>query len=247
MEKYNRDTVNILGVLVDRGDFDKAFDKCKTFFDTNSAHAVYTPNPEIIMHAYRSEEYKDVLNRADMVVPDGIGVVYASKIVGKPVKGRVAGFELSSALLKWCGEQNKKVYLFGGKPGVADEAANKISENNPGIIIAGTNHGYHKSYEHIADEIAKTGADLVLVCLGAPKQEKWIDENKDKTGAKILIGAGGSLDVFAGNVKRAPLFFRKLNLEWFYRLITQPSRFVRMLDLPRFAIKVLLHGEKQKG
>lgn len=247
MPELNRDTVNILGVLVDKNGFDAALTKAKKFFETNEAHAIYTPNPEIIMHAYRSEEYKDILNRADMVVPDGIGVVYASKMLGKPVESRVAGFELSSALLKWCGEKNKKVYLFGGKPGVADEAAKKISENNPGIVIAGTNHGYHKSYAHIAGEISESGADLVLVCLGAPKQETWIDEYKNQTGAKVLIGAGGSLDVFAGNVKRAPVFFRKLNLEWFYRLITQPSRIGRMLDLPRFAIKVLLHGEKQKG
>ncbi len=247
MEKSNKNTVEILGVYVSRCDFNESMDIAKTYFEEDRPHAIYTPNPEIIMHAYRSEDYKDVLNRADMVVPDGIGVVYASKLLGKPVKGRVAGFELSSALLKWCGEQKKKVFLFGGKPGVAKQAAAMIEDANPGIIIAGFEHGYHEDYSHIADEISKTGAELVLVCLGAPKQEQWIDAFKDLTGAKVLIGAGGSLDVFAGNVKRAPLFFRKLNLEWFYRLVTQPSRIGRMLDLPRFAIKVLLHGKKQKG
>lgn len=247
MEKSNKNTVEILGVYVSRCDFNESMDIAKTYFEEDRPHAIYTPNPEIIMHAYRSEDYKNVLNRADMVVPDGIGVVYASKLLGKPVKGRVAGFELSSALLKWCGEQKKKVFLFGGKPGVAKQAAAMIEDANPGIIIAGFEHGYHEDYSHIADEISKTGAELVLVCLGAPKQEQWIDTFKDLTGAKVLIGAGGSLDVFAGNVKRAPLFFRKLNLEWFYRLVTQPSRIGRMLDLPRFAIKVLLHGKKQKG
>lgn len=246
MESF-RDTVDILGVLVDRADFQSALGTVKQYLDSDVAHAVYTPNPEIIMHAYRNKEYMDVLNRADMVVPDGIGVVYGSKIVGKPVKERVAGYDLSCSLLKYAGEKTKKVFLFGGKPGVAEMAAERMKEMYSGIEIAGTTHGYHKTYDHVAAEIKNSGADIVLVCLGAPKQEFWIDKNKDATGAKILIGAGGSLDVFAGTVKRAPAFFRKLNLEWFYRLIKQPSRAGRMLDLPRFAIKVLFHGKRQKG
>ncbi len=243
----NRDTVEILGVFVDRADFASALEKGKEFLESNTAHAIYTPNPEIIMKAYRDADYTAVLNRADMVVPDGIGVVYGSKIVKKPVKERVAGFDLSSALLEYAGESGKKLYLFGGKPGVAELAAEKISERYPGTVIAGTSHGYHKSYDHIAALIRESGADLVLVCLGAPKQEIWIDTFKDETGAKVLIGAGGSLDVFAGTVKRAPAFFRKLNLEWFYRLVKQPSRAGRMLDLPRFMIKIMLHGKRQKG
>ncbi len=247
MENCKRDTVDILGVNVDRADFATALQTAKAYLETDRAHAIYTPNPEIIMKAYRSADYAAVLNRADMVVPDGIGVVYGSKIVGKPVRERVAGYDLSCALLEHAGETGKKLYLFGGKPGIADTAAEKIKEKHPGIVIAGTTHGYHESYDHVAAEIAESGADLVLVCLGAPKQEVWIDENKDRTGARVLIGAGGSLDVFAGTVKRAPAFFRKLNLEWFYRLIKQPSRAGRMLDLPRFALKVLFHGKRQKG
>lgn len=243
----NRDTVEILGVHVDRADFASALEKGKAFLESDSAHAIYTPNPEIIMKAYRDAEYTDVLNRADMVVPDGIGVVYGSKIVKRPVKERVAGFDLSCALLDYAAKAEKKLYLFGGKPGVSELAAEKIKERYPGILIAGTSHGYHESYDHIAPLIRESGADLVLVCLGAPKQEIWIDTFKEQTGAKVLIGAGGSLDVFAGTVKRAPAFFRKLNLEWFYRLIKQPSRAGRMLDLPRFMIKIMLHGKRQKG
>ncbi len=247
MENSKRNTVDILGVLVDRNSFADALSRAVSFLDDTAAHAIYTPNPEIIMHAYRDEEYAAVLNRADMVVPDGIGVVYGSRIVGRPVSERVAGFDLSCALLAHAGKTGKRLFLFGGKPGVAEEAAKNIAAKYPGIFIAGTTHGYHENYGHVAAEIANSAADIVLVCLGAPKQEMWIDENKDRTGAKILIGAGGSLDVFAGTVKRAPLFFRKLNLEWFYRLIKQPSRIGRMLDLPRFAWKVLCHGKRQKG
>ena len=130
---------------------------------------------------------------------------------------------------------------------MAEMAAENISAKYPGIRIAGTCHGYIKDTEPVAAQIRESGADLVLVCLGAPKQETWIDAYKDETGAKVLIGAGGSLDVFAGTVKRAPAFFRKLNLEWFYRLLKQPSRIGRMLDLPRFMIKIMLHGKRQKG
>ncbi len=247
MESINRDTVDILGVNVDRWDFNTTLETVKGFLETEEAHAIYTPNPEIIMHAYRDAAYRDVLNRASLVVPDGIGVVYGSKIVGRPVKERVAGFDLSSALLAYAGETGKRVYLYGGKPGVADLAAEKLTEKFPGIVIAGTCHGYHKDTAFLPEEIRKSSADIVLVCIGAPKQEKWIDENKDKVGAKVLIGAGGSLDVFAGTVKRAPVFFQKTNLEWFYRLIKQPSRAGRMLDLPRFGLKVLIHGKRQKG
>jgi len=242
-----RDTVDILGVMVDRASFPDALETARDFLGTDRAHAIYTPNPEIIMKAYRSAEYTAVLNRADMVVPDGIGVVYGSRIVGKPVAERVAGYDLCCALLAYAGETGKKLYLFGGKPGVAETAAEKIQELYPGIVIAGTTHGYHQNMDHVAGEIAASGADIVLVCLGAPKQEIWIDQNKDKTGAKVLIGAGGSLDVFAGTVKRAPAFFRKLNLEWFYRLLKQPSRLGRMMDLPRFVITILFHGKMQKG
>ncbi len=247
MENTCRDTVDILGVAVDRIGFQDAFQKAKSYFDSVSAHAIYTPNPEIIMHAYRDALYRDVLNRADMVVPDGIGVVYGSKIVGKPVSERVAGYDLSCALLEFAGRTHKRLFLFGGKPGVAEMAADRIKTLYPGIVIAGTNHGYHADYAPIAEEICQSAADMVLVCLGAPKQENWIDAHKDRTGAKVLIGAGGSLDVFAGTVKRAPALFQKLNLEWFYRLLKQPSRIGRMMDLPRFGIKVLLHGKQQKG
>ncbi len=247
MENCKRDTVDILGVTVDREDFATALETAKGYLETDFAHAIYTPNPEIIMKAYRSPEYASILNRAAMVVPDGIGVVYGSKIVGKPVKERVAGYDLSCALLAHAGKTGKRLFLFGGKPGIAAQAAEKIQELYPGIIIAGTTHGYHESFDHVSAEIAESHADIVLVCLGAPKQETWIDRNKDTTGAKVLIGAGGSLDVFAGTVKRAPAFFRKLNLEWFYRLIKQPSRIGRMMDLPRFALTVLFHGKRQKG
>jgi len=238
-----RDIVEILGVNVDRISFDEAEKTVIEYLGGERPKAIYTPNPENIMKAVRDKNYLDILNRADMVVPDGIGVVIASKILKKPVAGRVAGYDLSCKILEYAAKNQTKVYLFGGKEGVAEKASKNLEKK--GVNIVGFDHGYHDDTTHIVDEINKTGAELILVCIGAPYQEKWIDANKDKTNAKVFIGAGGSIDVFAGVVKRAPKVYQKLNIEWLYRLLKQPSRFVRMLDLPKFALIVVTKGKRQ--
>ncbi len=237
-----RNTACILGVYVDRDGMDKAFEKAASYLGGDGAKAIYTPNPEIINAALKNEEYRDVLNRADMVVPDGIGVVYASKIVGQPVAERVAGYDLTCKILDFAAQKGTKVFIYGGKPGVADAAAQKLSEK--GVNIVGTMHGYQQDENAVIEAINEAKAEFVLVCLGAPKQEIWIDKNKDKTCAKLFIGAGGSVDVIAGNTKRAPKFFIKLNLEWFYRLCKQPSRIGRMMQLPVFMLKVIVSGRR---
>ncbi len=238
-----RDTVNILGINVDRGGMKDSVKILCDFMNEDKPHAVYTPNPEIIMRAYKDSEYSAVLSRADLVVPDGIGVVYASKMLKKPVTERVAGFDLMNSFFDIAAEKNYSVFIFGGKEGVAKKAAENLEKRN--IKIAGTAHGYRKDHEKVAEEIKESGADIVLVCIGFPNQEIWIDKYKDKTGAKILVGAGGSVDVFAGNVKRAPEFFCRHGLEWFYRLCSQPSRIIRMSVLPLFMLKVLFKGRKR--
>ncbi len=239
-----RDTVNILGVDVDRCGMEEAFSRALTFLEGEKPRSIYTPNPEIIMQAHRNPEVMRVLNRADMVVADGIGVVYASKILKKPVRERVAGCDLSLKILEYCAKSGLPVYIYGGKPGVAQKAAENLEKRFSGLLVAGVTHGYVNDTESVLDDINKSGAKLVLVCLGAPRQEVWIDENKGKTNARLFIGAGGSVDIFAGTVRRAPDVFIKLNLEWFYRLLSQPSRFVRMLDLPVFMMKVLGYRKK---
>ena len=239
-----RNTVSVLGVLVDRGDMKAAVGKAISFI--KSGGAVYTPNPEIIMSAYCDEEYMDILNRADMVVPDGIGVVIASKILKKPVSERVAGFDLTCNMLRYAAKEGVSVYIYGGKPGVSEEAAKKISDDF-GVNVCGYQHGYHKDDKIVTDEIREKKPGIVLVCLGAPKQEKWIDKNKELLPPCLMIGAGGSVDVLSGKTKRAPDIFIKLNLEWFYRLLCQPTRFVRMLKLPKFIITVIFKGKRQGG
>ncbi len=237
--------LNILGVTVDSLTMKEAADFLTEATEKDSLTSVYTPNSEIILHAYKNPDYCEILNRGSLVTADGIGVVYASKILGSPLPERVSGFDLANHLLEKTAPMGKTLYLFGGKPGVAEKAAEKIVSLYPGIKIVGAKDGYFdaEKEEKIIADINETSPDILFVCLGFPKQEKWIDEHKNLS-ARVVMGIGGSLDVFAGEVKRAPEIFQKLGLEWFYRLLMQPSRFVRMLALPKFGFTVLLHGRK---
>lgn len=242
----NHNRLNVLGVGVDTYTMEEAADVLVAAMENDEPFSVYTPNSEIILYAYKNPDYLDIINRGNMITPDGIGVVHASKILKRPLKERVSGFDLANVVLQKIATTGKKVYLFGGKPGVAEDAAKKITELYPGTVICGTADGYfdaEKEQKIIAD-ISQQQPDLLFVCLGFPKQETWIDVHKNELGAKVLMGIGGSLDVFAGTAKRAPEAFQKLGLEWLYRLIKQPSRFIRMLALPKFGFTVLLHGKK---
>ena len=243
-----KDKVNMLGVWVDMVNIPRAAEKIMQFFNEEGLHKVYTPNSEIIMAAYKNNEFRDVLNNAELLTADGICVVYASKILGKPIAERAAGYDIACEVLERIKGTSHSVFLFGGKPGVAEIAEEKLKEHYPGLVIAGKRNGYFKpeDEEDIVNEINTTGADLVFVCLGAPKQELWIDKYKDKLTAKVAMGIGGSLDVFAGTALRAPEFYCKHGLEWFYRLMKQPSRAGRMLALPKFGLTVLFKGRKFK-
>lgn len=237
--------LNILGVGVDKCTMDEATDFLVSAVQTEGLTSVYTPNSEIILHAYKNPDYCEILNRGGLVTADGIGVVYASKILGQSLPQRVSGFDLANKLLERVAPDKKTLYLFGGKPGVAERASEKIKELYPGINIVGTSDGYfdaEKEKDIIAD-INEKSPDILFVCLGFPKQECWIDTHSD-LNTRVAMGIGGSLDVFAGEVKRAPEFFQRAGLEWFYRLLKQPSRFIRMLALPKFGFTVLLHGKK---
>ncbi len=243
-----RNKVNILGCNVDKVTVTDAVDKIMQFLNEDRLHSVYTPNSEIIMAAYKNEEFRDVLNASDLLTADGIGVVYASRILKNPISERAAGFDIACELLEKVKGTSYKIFLFGGKPGVAETAKEKLEEKYKGINICGTRNGYFKPEDEaeIINEINSSGADIIFVCLGAPKQEMWINDNRDKLKARVALGIGGSLDVFAGTVMRAPEFYCNHGLEWFYRLMKQPSRAGRMLALPKFGFTVLLKGRKFK-
>jgi len=240
------DFVNILGTNVSRVTMDEAVKIAMGFLESDKPDVIYTPNSEIILYASENKEYEDVLNSADLIIPDGIGVVYGAKIVGKPLYERVAGYDLVCRMFAEMAKLGKSVFLLGAKPGVALTAAQKLTETYPGLVISGTHDGYFKNDDAVIDIINEAKPDFLLVCLGFPKQEMWINKNKGRINAKALIGAGGCLDVFAGNVLRAPDFYCKHGIEWLYRLVKQPSRFVRMLALPKFGLKVLFKGERYK-
>lgn len=200
-------------------------------------HYVVTPNPEFILTAERDSEFRRVLNEADLVLADGIGVVYSAKIQGTPLKGRVTGIGFAGDMLSCLNERGGRLYLLGAKPGVAEEAGRRILEQHPNITLCGTQDGYFKDEEAVLLKVAAARPDLLFVCLGAPKQEKWMARWGKHTGARMAIGLGGALDVFAGKVERAPESWQKLGLEWAYRLKKEPQRAGRMAKLPLVLVK----------
>ncbi|NLK97093.1 MAG: WecB/TagA/CpsF family glycosyltransferase [Epulopiscium sp.] len=241
--------INIMDVPVDYITMEQAVSRVMSFFETTGCHSVYTPNPEIIMAAQKDKALMKALHHASLIVPDGIGVVLASRLLkGPSLPERVAGYDLVQNLFARMASTDYTVYFLGGAPGVTEEAAIAMSNKYKGLKIVGTDHGYFKEAdeEAVIKRIQEAKPDLLLVGLGAPKQEKWIEKYRKILPAKACIGVGGSFDVMAGKVKRAPVAFQKLGLEWFYRLITQPTRAKRMLQLPVFAWEVLKISAKNK-
>jgi N-acetylglucosaminyldiphosphoundecaprenol N-acetyl-beta-D-mannosaminyltransferase len=232
--------IRIFGLPISKLSFEKTVDLAYDFLSDTKPHIIFTPNPEILMSARNeTDEMHWLLSQADLLTPDGIGVVYASKIMGNPIKERVPGFDTACALLERIQDGSHSLYLLGGKPGVAEQAAENIRAKYPNIKILGTHDGYFVDTEPIVTEIAELSPDLLFVCLGSPKQERFAVAYRNRLNCKLMMGLGGSLDVFAGTVKRAPVIFQKLGLEWFYRLCKQPSRFARMLSLPHFALIII--------
>ena len=207
---------------------------------------VVTPNPEIVDLARADAGYRDLLNGAGLVLPDGIGVVYAATLLGRPLKGRVPGIDFATGLLDRLAKNGGKLFLLGAKPGVAEQAAERLKAAHPGLTVCGTNDGYFKDSAPVVEKIRAAEADMVFVCLGAPKQEKWMAQYGPETGAHLMAGLGGALDVYAGNVKRAPVLWQKLGMEWAYRLIRQPSRIGRMAKLPLFLVDARRQSKKER-
>lgn len=234
---------NVLGIQFDNLTREEARQAGRELLRGSDFHYVVTPNPEFLLAAEKDLEFQKILNRADLVLPDGIGVVYSAKILGTPLKERVAGFDFACDMLEELNELGGRLYLLGAKPGVADMAAERLQKQYPGLKIAGTHDGYFKEDAPVVEAIRESGADCVFVCLGAPKQELWMARNGPATGAHLLCGLGGSLDVFAGTVERAPKFWSDHGLEWFYRLCKEPKRIGRMMKLPLF----LVHVRQEKG
>ncbi len=240
--------INILGVPFDDVNMKEATDKVLEFMAEDEFRLVCTPNPEIVMNAVENKSFMELLNRADMVVADGVGVVWASKYFGKQFEERVSGYDLVQSVFEKMKDTEYTAYFFGGAEGVAKKAKDEMEKKYPGLKIVGENNGYFDEEKEklILKDIMEKKPDFLLVGLGSPKQEKWIYTHRKMLKGSVCIGIGGCFDVMAGNLKRAPKIFIKLKIEWLYRLISQPTRFKRMLKLPEFVIYVLTHKGSRK-
>ena len=232
--------IDVLGVGFDDITAEQAVTRACEIIGHGEKAYVVTPNPEIVWMARRDAALRTALNGAGMVLPDGIGIVMGARIMGTPLRGgRVPGIDFAAAMFEKLAASCGSIFLLGAKPGVAEEAGRKLAEKYAGLKISGAADGYFSDDGPVIGKINSARPDALLVCLGSPKQELWMMENLQRLDVKLCAGLGGSLDVFAGNVKRAPVFFRKLGLEWLYRLIREPRRIKRMFKLPLFVIAVM--------
>lgn len=225
---------DIMGLQFDNITMEEALDAAKALLQGEHAARVVTPNAEIAYEALHDENMRTLLNSAELMLPDGAGVVLASKILKTPLKQKVAGVDFADGLLGVLETTGQSLYLLGSKPGVGELAAQKMTQKHPKLRIAGIADGYFQDEAPVIDKINASGADVLFVCLGAPKQEQFMARHQKALHVKLMAGLGGTLDSFAGTVKRAPKWMIRLNLEWLYRLIKEPKRFKRMLRLPKY-------------
>lgn len=236
---------DVLGVLYDNVTMQEALEQGRTLLEGSEAAYCVTPNAEMAYEALHDEGFREVLNAASLVLPDGAGVVLGAKILKTPLKQKVAGIEFAQNLLPILEETGKRLFLLGSKPGIAELAAEKMLEKHPKLCVCGTMDGYFKEAADAVRRVNEANADVLYVCLGAPKQENFMHDHARELNVKLMIGLGGTLDGIAGTVKRAPKWMIRLQLEWLYRLIKEPRRIGRMMRLPKFifaAIKMRMKG-----
>ena len=238
--------IDVLGIKFDNVTKAEAVSRALECMSEDGAKYVVTPNPEIVWMCRKNQELSEIISGAELVLADGIGIIHGAKILGRPLKEKIPGIDFAEELLCKMAQENKSVFLFGAKAGVADKAAESLETKFPGIEIAGTENGFFKDDAPIVEKINAAAPDLLLVCLGAPKQEVWMKENAERLNVRIMIGLGGSLDVFAGTVERAPERWQKAGLEWLYRLLKEPKRIKRMIKLPLFLFVVIWHRIRGK-
>lgn len=236
--------VKILGVGVNKINFNQTLRLVEEFIKSKKPHQIVTVNPEFIITALHDKEFREILNKSDLAVPDGIGVILASKILGKPLMERVTGSDLVPAIAKLASKKGYSIYFLGGKPGVAKKTASILKKKYPGLRIAGTESGTPYDLK-IIEHIRRKKPDVLFVAFGHPKQEKWIYKYKQRLNVPVSIGVGGAFDFITGIVPRAPLFIQKAGLEWLFRLIKQPWRIKRQKVLPVFVYLVLKERLKQ--
>lgn len=230
----------VLGVPFDRLTLSGAIDRIVQWTRTDRSYLVVTPNPEIVEAARRDPQLMDILHRADLSLADGVGIVWAAKRVGNPVPERVTGIDLFLGLLERAPVEGLRIYFVGGRPEVVSAAA-ATARQRYGADVVGYHHGYLTTAleEPLLADIRRKRPHLLFTGMGSPRDQMWCMRHRDALGPVVCIGVGGSFDVLAGKVRRAPIVWRKLRLEWLFRLVQQPSRWRRQLLLPLFVWHVL--------
>ena len=237
------DVVKILGVRVDKITKAQALEEFQKLLEGDRCELIVTPNAEIVEKASKTPQLRRIINEeAAIVTPDGVGLIYASKLKGDPIQEKVAGIDFAHSAIELCAKLGRSVYLLGSKPGVAEAAAANLEKEIPGLKIAGFRDGYFKDEEEseVVAEINASGADFLCVALGSPKQEYFVIRHRDALKVKAAAGLGGSLDIWSGQLNRAPKFYIDHGLEWLYRMIQEPKRLKRLPALPIFLIKAAI-------
>ena len=230
--------INILGVAFDALTLGEAEERADALLRSGAGGYIVTANPEIVLRCREDAAYAAAVNGAKLVLADGVGDLCAARILGTPLPGRVAGADLVPRLLAWLAVRGGSVFLYGARPGVAQRAGESLQSACPGLRIAGTENGYISDETALLEALEREKPDLLLLGLGAPRQELWMARNRQKINA-VMIGVGGLLDVFAGDIPRAPESWQRLGLEWLYRLLREPRRFKRVIRLPKILLLAL--------
>ena len=235
--------IPVLGLPFDALTLDEAADRADVLLLAGAGGMIATVNPEILLRCRRDKEYSSAVRRADLILADGIGVVLASRILGTPLPERVTGADLTQRLLSRLAERGGRVFLYGARPGVAQRAAARLETAFPGLAVCGTENGYEAADSSVIQKVTQGQADLLLLGLGAPRQEKFMAQNRERLSA-VMIGVGGLLDVLSGDIPRAPESWRRGGMEWLYRLLREPRRFFRVVRLPCVLLLAVLERSK---
>jgi len=235
------DRICLFGLNIDRVNMDETVGLIDKYIAQKSPRQIVTLDSSMIVIAKGDRQLHDIVEHADLVTPDGAGVIWASKLLGKPILNRVSGVDLVSQVCEMSAARGITVYFLGAAPGVADEAAENLRKKHPGAKIVGTRHGFFSDADEplIVADIAAKRPDVLFVAFGIPKQEKFIQKYKSSLGASVCVGIGGSFDVHSGRVRRAPVWMQEAGLEWLFRLIQNPKKFSKVMTLPKFVMLAL--------
>ncbi|OGC07755.1 hypothetical protein A2526_02670 [candidate division WOR-1 bacterium RIFOXYD2_FULL_36_8] len=232
--------ITLANIKIDNVTLWESLQKLEEFIVSGKPHLIVTPNPEMIVAAQTDKELFDILNGADLRLPDGISMVVVSRIKKVPLKERVTGIDFLLSSCRLAAEKGWRVFLLGGTELSVSMASQNLKRQFPALNIAGIHDGYFDNDDEILSRIKESKSDIIFAGLGAGKQEKWLCKNLDKLGVKVAVGVGGSFDVISGIKKRAPKWVQKLYIEWLYRLITEPYRIKRQVALPNFLYLTLI-------